>query len=741
MALFVISLMVLNFVLMLSNAASVEAMSVARDLVSGGVECSEVRSRSIISLAAYDDWKMQYSGADLVTLRVNNMAEKAPSSLVVDVKKPNNKGARPLVILKSASLSRIQYDQINALSVLLKSSYAGNIRVMLRDSAGRVFFSRRPMSTKHGVWAEFSRSYAADAVAFHGERPNSGPKPPFTVDHIQLNLSEKETDGLVEISRIAIFRERSSFVTANDEHHFESWLRLNCDYMPASKMKLELVGADRRRPISVGQEISIKLDRSVEDPGWKGVISLSVHRFGSSPSEVLKREVVTKRRSVVAIQASHRFNAPGLYGVTARITDSEGNLIAQVSRTALVWDPPNNEYYDTKPAFFGMMYPMDRFAQTRTEDLDLMRQAGVKIVRFPYRWSEIEKNGGRFDWRSSDRMMRSLAQRGFLAQPMVFYTPNWAAKPMAQSAFAAEAKRRPQWVIPADPRSFASFLRSAADRYRDQSPVWEIWNEPTESQHWIGGGVSDYLAIFQAAHGQIKSVSPAADVITAGIGLVGAENQDFASTMISRLGSVADGVAVHSYGGEVQAEQNIRVALNILENAGIENNVWLNETGYLADPGDAAAELRRSAVLVKTATIARYMNAENFTWFIFRNFETSANSSNDNYSLIAANGGVRPPLIAYSAVVRHLAGSTSVGKVNVSDEVVGYEFISQARRLIVTWLNDEYGQEIVSLPYRKGYSHVQLYDMYGGATEKLRNGAMYRQGYSPIFLVYDGEQE
>ena len=123
---------------------------------------------------------------------------------------------------------------------------------------------------------------------------------------------------------------------------------------------------------------------------------------------------------------------------------------------------------------------------THASDFELMAEAGVRSVRVPLYWSQVEPVSpwaGRPDWETFDRDVELAARYGMEVLPVVWGTPPWVAP-----EFRLEPTRG--WQL----RAWASFLRRATQRYgpggtlwreeREEDlpyvPIrrWEIWNEP-----------------------------------------------------------------------------------------------------------------------------------------------------------------------------------------------------------------------------------------------------------------------
>ena len=164
----------------------------------------------------------------------------------------------------------------------------------------------------------------------------------------------------------------------------------------------------------------------------------------------------------------------------------------------------------------------DATLDARLEDL---RRRGIVTVRQTFRWSDVERTHGSFDWTASDRLIAALHKRGMKTLAVLLSTPAWAHAPSSNPA-APPSDSAP----PADAADFAVFVHAFAARY-DPSPTrsdtqtyspilaYQIWDEPNLSAAWGNAIVNPlgYLRLLRAASDAIHSANPLATVVLAGL--------------------------------------------------------------------------------------------------------------------------------------------------------------------------------------------------------------------------------
>lgn len=182
---------------------------------------------------------------------------------------------------------------------------------------------------------------------------------------------------------------------------------------------------------------------------------------------------------------------------------------------------------------------------------------GVRIIRQPLRWSEIERARGLYDFSWWDPYMAALAKHRIQLLPILFQSPDWRAK--KGSARGAYPPRKNS--------EMASFATRVAKRYGPggtfwkanpglpRVPVrsWQIWNEPNLPYYWPPKpNARQYAKLLASVGGAIKRVDRKAEIVTAGLpqsSLTGAVPQRAYVRALYRAGAAKhfDTLAIHSY--------------------------------------------------------------------------------------------------------------------------------------------------------------------------------------------------
>jgi streptogramin lyase len=159
------------------------------------------------------------------------------------------------------------------------------------------------------------------------------------------------------------------------------------------------------------------------------------------------------------------------------------------------------DYDATLPPFGVQMY-----GSVNSAGFPQMVQAGVKWVRIPVSWSEIEPvntTPGNYQWASTDMSVQTATDSGVHLIMYIDSNPTWAA----------------QWPSGPvhDPADLQEFVHALVARY-SQVDYWEFYNEPDSLYRFALNGAG-YAAMLQSVYPVVKSANPNAQVVMGGLAL------------------------------------------------------------------------------------------------------------------------------------------------------------------------------------------------------------------------------
>ncbi len=174
--------------------------------------------------------------------------------------------------------------------------------------------------------------------------------------------------------------------------------------------------------------------------------------------------------------------------------------------------------------------------------LDVCAGAGFGFVRTDLFWSDVETERHKLDWSRWDPFVAGLKARGL--------------RPLFILGFNNPDVYGGRWMEGVttyiEMQAFTTFAATAATRYRDARPIWEIWNEPNRANFWEPReNPAEYMALARATAEAIRRAEPDAAIIGPALGhKVGEQVLDltFLQTCLDDgLALLVDAVSIHPY--------------------------------------------------------------------------------------------------------------------------------------------------------------------------------------------------
>jgi hypothetical protein len=232
------------------------------------------------------------------------------------------------------------------------------------------------------------------------------------------------------------------------------------------------------------------------------------------------------------------------------------------------------------------------------QDLNMMRQAKVGIVRNPVYEEDVEYQPGLFDFSATDALIGYLASRGIPTLPDLVDSQTNPPPPISGSA----AQNWQQFVHEMVARySPGGTFWSPGGQYQQDHPGgpvipvtnWQAYNEPNLHKYFPSNSpVSDYAKLLALTSDAIHGVDPSAKVVLAGMPTLHSKYVPFPGfKFLDQLYGVPgakadfDIAAAHPYAENLDqlrlAMKKIRAAMK--RHGDKRTPVWITELGYGSD--------------------------------------------------------------------------------------------------------------------------------------------------------------
>ncbi len=252
----------------------------------------------------------------------------------------------------------------------------------------------------------------------------------------------------------------------------------------------------------------------------------------------------------------------------------------------------------------------DRPSQEIDEELDTMREAGVRWIRSVWRWDKIEWEAGQRDYAFLDDVVERAWKRGIRFVPCLHTVPRWAS--------TAPAGNPDFRCFPPDLTGWSNFVFQTVSHFKGRVKYWETWNEPN---HWYWfGTVEDFYQHHQTAYRAAKAADPQCKIL---LGAFAHSGASFLKQLLE-MGALDffDIVSFHPYSGEGEdispADRMTREILRVLTDYGCEDRpIWFTETGWPEDLAPSKTAQRRAELLTLLYDHPFPASVEKIFWFPF----------------------------------------------------------------------------------------------------------------------------
>jgi hypothetical protein len=263
-------------------------------------------------------------------------------------------------------------------------------------------------------------------------------------------------------------------------------------------------------------------------------------------------------------------------------------------------------------------------------------------------WAEINSAPGVYDFRQLDAFLNMNQERNVEVIYTFGRTPLWASsQPDTPSPYGAG-----QCAPPTDLQNWDNYVTAIAVHAGTRISYWELWNEPQDPEYYCGD-MRTLVTMAQHAYRIIKSVNPAAQVITPSASAAG--GPAWLNTYLSQGGgNYADILSFHGYCNSEAESINSVVSQyrNVISAHGQSNKpLWDTEADWAGDPDDVLeGSANRAAFIAKYYLLQWSGGVSRFVWYAYDGGTWGG--------LWTAATGADPDVTAYNAVQQWMEGAS-----------------------------------------------------------------------------------
>jgi hypothetical protein len=301
-------------------------------------------------------------------------------------------------------------------------------------------------------------------------------------------------------------------------------------------------------------------------------------------------------------------------------------------------------------------------------DLDAIKAAGSRWVRIDIYWAEVQDEGpSSYDWRETDRIVRTITSRGMKVLAVPAYTPSWGRPSGASDKYGP------------DPDDYAAFAENTAAHLSKLGVhAYEVWNEPNIGFWAPKPDPAAYTQLLKAAYPAIKTGDPQSTVLTGGTAPASTRDGNYSPVdFLKKIyayggGDSFDAVGHHpycwpAYPGDDEAwsawyqmygtTTSLRSVM--VANGDGDKKIWGTEFGAPTNgpPDDRVTEQEQAEMITKAYTLWKtYDWAGPLFTYQGRDLGTDASDRQNWFGLLRHDFSKKPSYTAYQSLALGNAG-------------------------------------------------------------------------------------
>jgi hypothetical protein len=301
------------------------------------------------------------------------------------------------------------------------------------------------------------------------------------------------------------------------------------------------------------------------------------------------------------------------------------------------------------------------------DGIDLAVASGARLVRVDLNWDWIETKRDVYDWSLYDPYVAELQRRGLRPLFILNRTNALHGAPFK----ALVDGRQTEGISPpssaADIGAFVRWATTAAERYRESRPIWEIWNEPDMEGFWPPRpNPPRYVALARATCKAIRAKLPGAVVVgpaVADMPTVWRQSQPLLNAVFAdaELHDCLDAVSIHThrFGQTPETISRDYAVMRARYEAAVpaDRRRPIIDTEWGDSVFDSGISEATQAEWLPRMVLVNLMEGVGLTnWYCLLDVGADNNDMEHRFGLVRADGSKRPAFGAYQVLAHELGG-------------------------------------------------------------------------------------
>ncbi|MFE4119954.1 cellulase family glycosylhydrolase [Priestia sp. YIM B13486] len=347
-------------------------------------------------------------------------------------------------------------------------------------------------------------------------------------------------------------------------------------------------------------------------------------------------------------------------------------------------------------------------------DIDLIKDAGFKIVRQDILWENVEKERGVYNFKSSgyDELNTALIQNDIRPYFILDYSNKLYEK--NQSIVTKKGQD-----------AFVKYVKEVTTRYKGEGVIWEIWNEPNSGFWEPKPNIKEYSSLVKRVSKTIKDNDSTGIVVAPALSKVNSESLVWLEG-IFKEGTLdyIDAVSVHPYRPEnpetvLSDYQKLKSLISKYKKGDVP--ILAGEWGYSTAEkwkNFNVTEQQQAEYLVRMFLINLLSDVPVSVWYDWKNDGDDPLNSEHNFGIREQDVNIpKQSYIAINTLTYNLSNFKLNRRINVgnqNDYIL--EFTNgKEKKVIVYWTSKEKHNINLTIKSKKN----KIVTMYGKEVSKI----------------------
>jgi len=285
------------------------------------------------------------------------------------------------------------------------------------------------------------------------------------------------------------------------------------------------------------------------------------------------------------------------------------------------------------------------FVGPEHKQVDQIADAGFRYIRMDYIWNHVEKERSDYNFKPYDELLDALKKRDI--RPLFILCYGNVHYDEGNAPRTDEGRK-----------AFVEYARAAAEHFKGEGILWELWNEPNLAQFWRPApSVEDYIKLAKLVYPALKKADPDCTVLAPA--LAGWDFGYFEQACKLGLLENTDVVSLHAYGAAkpedaAQYYANIRAIIGKHAPKGREIPIVSGEWGYPAVKGFT---VEKQGEFIVRQFLTNLMNDVRLSiWYDWHDDGPDPDENEHHFGTVYLDYKPKPAYFAVQTLTRELAG-------------------------------------------------------------------------------------